>query len=69
MPPATLHLYELRRGDEIVATGQLSQDQPVEIGQRITIVGRQGTVRSIIPVLGQNQQRLLVQLLPTPVDR
>ena len=65
---AAVYLYELRRGEQIIATGHLTYDQPLEIGQRLTIAGRQGIVRSIIPVRGQNQQRLIVQLLPTPDD-
>jgi hypothetical protein len=69
MTPAARYLYELRRGEEIIATGHLTHEQPLEIGQRLTIAGRQGIVRSIIPIRGQNQQRLIVQLLPTPDER
>jgi hypothetical protein len=35
MSPTTVYLYELRRGEEIIATGQLTHDQPLEIGQRL----------------------------------
>jgi hypothetical protein len=64
----TSYLYELRRGDDIIATGHLTNDQPHEIGERITIAGRAGIVRSIIPVAGQNSKRLIVQLLPDTDD-
>jgi antitoxin (DNA-binding transcriptional repressor) of toxin-antitoxin stability system len=62
------YLYELRRGEEIVATGHHTHEQPLENGERITIAGREGIVRSIIPIRGENQQRLIVQLLPTGDD-
>ncbi len=29
--------YELRRGDEVIATGHFSREQPLEIGERITM--------------------------------
>jgi hypothetical protein len=28
--------YELRRGDQVVATGHLSREQPLEVGERVT---------------------------------
>lgn len=54
--------YELRRGDEVIATGHLSREQPLEVGERITIGGRIGIVRDIVPVLGERELRLVVQL-------
>ena len=62
--PVALYLYELRRGDEIVATGHLSHDTTLAIGDRVTIAGRAGIVQTIIPIRGQSEQRLIVQLLP-----
>jgi hypothetical protein len=29
--------YELRRGDEVVATGHLNEERPLQIGARIEI--------------------------------
>jgi len=66
MSPALPYLYELRRGEQVIATGHLTHNEPLEIGGRITIAGREGIVRSIIPIRGQIQQRLIVQLLPAP---
>jgi hypothetical protein len=54
--------YELRRGDEVIATGHFSSEQPLEIGERITIGSRSGIVRSIDPSLGERELRLVVQL-------
>lgn len=54
--------YELRRGDEVIATGHLSREQPFEVGERITIGGRAGIVRDVEPMLGEREQRLVVQL-------
>lgn len=54
--------YELRRGDEVIATGHLSSEQPFEVGERIAIGSRSGIVRSIDPSLGKRELRLVVQL-------
>jgi hypothetical protein len=55
--------YELRRGDEIVATGHLSRERPLEVGERLTIGSREGIVRAVDPLLGEREQRLVVQLV------
>jgi hypothetical protein len=54
--------YELRRGDQVIATGHLTRGQPREVGDRISIGGRTGTVRRIEPLLGEYELRLVVQL-------
>jgi hypothetical protein len=45
--------YELRPGDEVIATGHLSSEQPFEVGKRITVGSRSGIVRSIDLSLGK----------------
>jgi len=55
--------YELRRGEEVVATGHLSLEQPLEVGERLTIGSRDGIVRTVEPILGEQEQRLVVQLV------
>jgi hypothetical protein len=55
--------YELRRGDEVVATGHLSRDEPLEVGDRLEIGGQLGVVRTIEPLLGEREVRLVVQLV------
>jgi hypothetical protein len=42
----------LRRGEEVIATGHLGREQPLEVGDRIVIGGRAGIVRSVEPLLG-----------------
>jgi hypothetical protein len=64
--PTLEYRYELRRGDEIVATGHLSQEQPLEVGQRVEIAGQTGIVRTVEPILGQRELRLIVQLRREP---
>jgi len=54
--------YELRRGDDVIATGHLRSERPLEIGERMTIGSRSGIVRSIEPLLGQRELHLVVQL-------
>jgi hypothetical protein len=66
--PAFAYRYELRRGEEVVATGHLTEEQALEIGERIVIGGLLGIVRVIEPVLGEREFRLVVQLLREGVD-
>ena len=54
--------YELRRGDELAATGHLSREQPLEVGERIVIGGLAGIVRTVEPLLGDRELRLVIQL-------
>jgi hypothetical protein len=55
--------YELRGGDEVVATGHLSREQPLEIGDRIEIGGQPAIVRTSEPLLGEPELRLVLRLL------
>jgi hypothetical protein len=59
---AVQYRYELRRGDEVVATGRLSREQPFEVGGWVEVAGRTGIVRTIEPILGERELRLVVQL-------
>jgi hypothetical protein len=54
--------YELRRGEEVIATGHLSREQPLEVGERVAIGSKSGIVRSVEPVLHERELRLVVQL-------
>jgi hypothetical protein len=55
--------YELRRDDEVIATGHLSRDAPLEVGNRIEIGAEPGIVRTIEPLLGERELHLVVQLM------
>jgi hypothetical protein len=59
---SALYRYELRRGDELVATGRLSLERPLEVGERVEIGESCGIVRAIEPLLGEPELRLVVQL-------
>ena len=61
--------YELRRGDEVIATGHLNLEQRLEVGDRVTIGSRAGIVRDVEPLLGQRELRLVVQLARDDLDR
>jgi hypothetical protein len=41
--------YELRHRDEIVATGHLTREQALEVGDRIQMGSQHGIVRTIEP--------------------
>ena len=58
----TDYRYELRRGEDLLATGYLSREQPLEVGDEITIGSERGLVRTIEPVLGERELHLVVQL-------
>ena len=62
--PAFTYRYELRRGDEIIATGHLTRETALEIGDRITIGRSEGIVRQIEPTLGERELHLVIQLMP-----
>lgn len=57
-----VYRFELRHADEIVATGHLSPETPLEVGDSIKIGRRVGIVRTIEPLLGEPELRLVVQL-------
>ena len=63
-----MYRYELRQGDEIIATGHLTHETPLEVGDRIAIGRAEGIVREIEPTLGGREHRLVIQLLPTVLD-
>jgi hypothetical protein len=60
--PVFAYRYELRRGDEVIATGHLTGESALEIGERIVIAGMSGIVRSIVSALGARELNLVVQL-------
>jgi hypothetical protein len=57
-----VYRYELRRGEELVATGHLSLESPLEVGEQVVIGRSRGIVRAIEPLLGEPELRLVVQL-------
>ena len=60
--PVAEYRYELRRGDEVVATGHPSREQPYEAGERVTIGGHTGTIRTVEPTLGRRELRVVVEV-------
>jgi hypothetical protein len=53
--------YEVRRGDEVVATGHLSHERPLQVGETLTIGSRPSLVRSIEPQLRDRELQLVLQ--------
>lgn len=60
--PMPDYRYELRCGDQLIATGHLTREQSLAAGDRITIGGRAGIVRDVEPLLGERELRLVVEL-------
>jgi hypothetical protein len=54
--------YEVRRGDEVVATGHLSHERPLQVGETLAIGSRLSLVRSIEPQLRDRELQLVLQL-------
>jgi Mechanosensitive ion channel, beta-domain len=63
-----LYRYELRRDQDVVATGHISFEQPLQVGDRVTIGTSQGIVQSVTPTLQDRELQLIVQLLPSDTD-
>jgi hypothetical protein len=57
------YVYELRRGEQIVATGLVRLELELVEGDRVALSGQRGIVRTVIPALPGQPQRLVVQLL------
>jgi hypothetical protein len=58
----TSYRYELRAGRTITATGHVSYETPLAIGDEITIGNRTGTVHELGPRLPDGDHRLVVRL-------
>jgi len=54
--------YELRRRDEIVATGHLTNDETLRVGQSIKIGKHEVVIQTIEPLLLDRELRIVVQL-------
>jgi hypothetical protein len=57
-----LYRYELRRPEEIVATGHLTLDTPLKVGDCVAIGESRGIVVAKEPLLGEPELRLVVEL-------
>jgi hypothetical protein len=55
------YVYEFRRGEEILATGRLARDEPLDVGDAITIAGQTGLVSRIEPRLGEPPLHLIIE--------
>lgn len=66
---AFLYRYELRRNEEIVATGHLTWETPLQVGDRLMISRSDGIVRRIDPTIADQELQLVIQLLPDALDR
>ena len=61
--PPTSYIYELRECETVVATGHITHDPPLEVGQRLVINQRDGLVHAIDATTDPREQRLVIQLL------
>ncbi len=54
--------YTLRRGDEIVATGHLLSEHPLEIGEQLSVGPHRGEVVAVEPSLDGLEEQLTLDL-------
>jgi hypothetical protein len=54
--------YEVHRGTEVIATGHMTCEQPLLVGEPITIGSHPGRVRSVDPILHERRMRLVIEL-------
>ncbi len=59
---AGIHVYKLRRSDEVVATGLLNDPRSFEVGDEVEIVEWTGIVRDKLPTAVPSRLRLIVQV-------
>jgi hypothetical protein len=48
---------------EVIATGHQLIEEPLQVGDRLLLTGREGIVRTIEPLIGEREVRLVVQLV------
>jgi hypothetical protein len=58
---AITYVYELRDEDTVVATGRLTRDAQLSLGDTVAIGGKVGVVRQIVSTLNPNEQRLILE--------
>jgi len=56
----------LRRADEVIATGHMTRERALEVGEELTIGKNVEIVRSIEPRLGEAELDIVVQLDSSP---
>jgi len=56
--------YELRLGDTITATGHITYEAPLELGDELAIGRALGVVHELGPRNADGESRLVIQLLP-----
>ena len=59
------YVYELRRGDQVLASGHMKQEDPLVVGDRIVVGGYGGIVHAVSSQMVDGELRLVVQLMPT----
>jgi hypothetical protein len=57
------YAYELRRADQVVATGHMKQEDPLVVGDPVVIGGHRGIVDTVSPQMVRGDVRLVVQLM------
>jgi len=60
-----LYGYELRRGERVIATGTFAQEDPVVVGDRVSLGCYEGLVHSVSPQLVRGQIRVVIELMKT----
>jgi hypothetical protein len=54
--------YELRDGDEVVATGHMTLENELAAGDEVTIGRQRGVVERVDPTIGSSELQLVIRL-------
>lgn len=58
---AITYLYEFRDNNTVIATGRLTRDSALEVGDLIIINRQTGIVQAVVSTLDPTEQRLILE--------
>ena len=58
---AITYLYEFRDTNTVIATGRLTRDSALEVGDSIIINNQIGIVQAVVSTLDPTEQRLILE--------
>jgi hypothetical protein len=62
VPQAFTYRYEIRDDDGVLATGHLTLESPLEVGDPVTIGRQGGVVERVAPSLNDRELQLVVRV-------
>ena len=66
VPGAVTYEYELRDGDEVIATGRFTIDTSLAPGDRVTIGKHACVVTDLLPAIAEREARVILAATSEP---